>query len=290
MRHAIVKLFLAIWGTIGLLIINNISLISLLRLNLFMRRLISWLRFVMLVYLMLYIIITSYVFYPILPHSYWRRFFHRPWARSILWAIGAKFEITGSIGKDYIQPNTMFVQNHISWLDTLVMSSVYCTNYVGKIELLNWGLLRNIIKSGGTVFIDRKNKRDLVLANKKIAAVLMSGWGMGLFPEGTTSDGLSVLPFHASIFESAMLAKSKVVPVVLRYRNADGTPSTAVTFSQKTWMETVWGTLRLQGLVIKLDILAAVNATDFSSRDALSQYMYEQINQVYHSDLADISH
>jgi 1-acyl-sn-glycerol-3-phosphate acyltransferase len=211
--------------------------------------------------------------------------FHRYWARAMLWAVGAKLEVVDSIGGGYIQPNTMFVQNHISWLDTLVMSSQYCTNYVGKVEMLKWRLLRNIIKSGGTVFIDRKNKRELVLANKKIAAVLTSGWAMGLFPEGTTSDGTTVLPFHASIFESAIIAQSKVVPVIIRYRKADGSISKEVTFAKKRWMESVWSTLALRGLVIKVDILPAVNAGDFANREELSHYMYQQVSQVYHSDL-----
>ena len=114
---------------------------------------------------------------------------------------------------------------------------------------------------------------------------MLDGWAMGLFPEGTTSDGTTVLPFGASIFESAMIAKSKVVPVVIRYRNADGSFAKEVTFSKKRWMESVWNTLRLQGLVIKIDILEPVNATDFASRDELSKYMYEKISTLYHSDL-----
>ena len=225
------------------------------------------------------------IFYPFIPHSYWRRFFHKPWARALIWSTGAKLIIKGSIGDDYIQPNTMFVQNHVSWLDTLVMSSIYCVNYVGKVEMLKWRFLKNIIKSAGTVFIDRKNKRDLVLANKKIAAVLQDGWGMGLFPEGTTSDGKTIMPFHASIFEAAMLAKSRVVPVVIRYRHVDNTLASEVTFSRKKWMETVMNTLRLKKLIIKVDVLDAVNAIDYKNRETLSQDMYEKIKHIYHSDL-----
>lgn len=250
-----------------------------------MRTLISWIRFSMVIWCMIYIIAASFVIYPFIPQSYWRRFFHKPWARALIWSTGAKLIVNGSVGKDYIQPNTMFVQNHVSWLDTLVMSSVYCVNYVGKVEMLKWRFLRNIIKSAGTVFIDRKNKRDLVMANRKIAEVLASGWGMGLFPEGTTSDGQTVHPFHASIFESAMLAKSRVVPVIIRYRHLDGTLATEVTFSKKKWLETVMNTLRLKGFIIKVDVLDAVKATDFKNREVLSQYMYEKVSSVYHSDL-----
>lgn len=250
-----------------------------------MRTIISWIRFVLAILLMIWIVGTSYLIYPFISHAAWRKRFHRPWARAMLWAVGAKFEVHGSIGKDYIQPNTMYVQNHVSWLDTLVMSSIYCTNYVGKVEMLKWGLLKNIIKSGGTVFIDRKNKRELVLANRKIAAVLEDGWAMGLFPEGTTSDGTTVLPFHASIFESAIIAKSKIVPVIVRYRNSDGGICKEVTFSKKRWMESVWSTLRLKRFTIRVDILEPVYATDFENREAISNYMYERVSAVYHSDL-----
>lgn len=251
-----------------------------------MRTIISWFRFAACLALIIYLVAASYVIYPLIPMAWWRKYFHKPWTRALIWAAGAKLEITGSIGSEYIQPNTMFVQNHISWLDTTVMSSVYCTNYVGKIEMLKWRLLRNIIKSGGTVFIDRKNKRELVLANKRIAKVMQDGWAMGLFPEGTTSSGMTVAPFHASIFESAMIAKSRVVPVVIRYRNSDGLPSTEVTFANKGWMESIWSTLRLSGLTIKVDVLEPVNAIDFANREELSQYMYEKISTCYHSDLA----
>lgn len=250
-----------------------------------MKFIISRVRFVALLMAMVWIVVCSYLIYPIIPLASWRKYFHRSWTYVALWAVGARMEIKGTIGKDYIQPNTMFVQNHVSWLDTIVMSRLYCTNYVGKVEMLKWKLLKNIIISGGTVFIDRKNKRELVMANKKIAAVLQDGWAMGLFPEGTTSDGSSVLPFHASIFEAAILAKSRIVPVVVRYRNLSGGLCKEVTFSKKRWMESVWNTLHLNGFVIKVDILEPVYAADFENREAISNYMYEKISQVYHSDL-----
>ncbi len=200
-------------------------------------------------------------------------------------AIGAKMVVKSAIDGEWRQPNTMFVQNHISWLDTMVMNSLYGASYVGKIEMLKWGFLKNVITAGETVFIDRKNKRELVLANKKIAKVLENGGAMGLFPEGTTSDGQTVLPFHASIFEAAIIAKSRIVPVVVRYRHEDGSLCTEVTFSKKKWMESVWSTLRLKKLIIKVDILEPVYAKDFENREAISNYVYEKISAVYHSDL-----
>lgn len=251
-----------------------------------MRTLISWIRFSILIVFMIFVIVASYTYYKIVPHSVWRKTVHKYWSRLMLWGVGARMEVNGVLlGDEYIQPNTMFVQNHVSWLDTMVMSSRYCTNYVGKVEMLQWKLLKNIITAGGTVFIDRKNKRELVKANQKVADVLKSGWGMGLFPEGTTSDGTTILPFHASFFEAAILAKSRIVPVVVRYRNIGGGLCKEVTFAKKAWMESVWSTLRLNGFVIKVDMLEPIYAADFASREEISKYVYEKMYQVYHSDL-----
>ncbi|AUR51787.1 hypothetical protein CUN60_05590 [Aquella oligotrophica] len=82
-----------------------------------------------------------------------------------------------------------------------------------------------------------------------------------------------------------MIAKSRVVPAVLRYRHAKGGLATEVTFAGKGWMETVMNTLRLDDLVIKIDVLEPVNAIDFPDRESLSQYMYAKISDFYHSDL-----
>lgn len=252
-----------------------------------MRTLISWLRFIKVLLWMFFVVVASYIYYPLVTMALWRKSVHRPWAHGVLNSIGSEVRITRSklMTDEFIQPNTMFVQNHVSWLDTIVMNSIYCTNYVGKIEMLQWGLLKNIIKSGGTVFIDRKNKRELVLANRKIAEVLQSGWAMGLFPEGTTSDGTTVLPFHASIFEAAILAKSKIVPVVTRYRNEDDSLCREVTFSNKGWMESVWSTFRMKKIIIKVDILDPIYAADFENREAISNHLFKKVSEVYHSDL-----
>lgn len=253
-----------------------------------MRTLISYFRFIRVLFHMVVVVLSSYILLPIIGMQPWRKFTHQRWSKNMLRAIGAEVIVNSSLDGEWKQPNTMFVQNHVSWLDTMVMNSVYGASYVGKVEMLQWKLLKNVIIAGETIFIDRKNKRELVLANKKIAAALEKGGAMGLFAEGTTSDGTTVLPFHASIFESAILAKSRIVPVVVRYRNEDGSLCREVTFSKKKWMESVWNTLRMKKIIIKVDVLEPVYATDFENREAISDYMYEKISKVYHSDLKKV--
>ncbi|MDD3265919.1 MAG: lysophospholipid acyltransferase family protein [Burkholderiales bacterium] len=252
-----------------------------------MKIIIAYLRFAYLLMMTFVMILLSYLIYPFANPRIWRSLVNRNWARLMLWGVGAKIEVNSKLNSEYIQPNTMFIQNHISWLDVLVLSSVHCASYVGKVEMLKWGFLKNIIISGGTVFIDRKNKRELILANQKIAAVLQGGWAMGLFPEGTTSDGKTVHPFHGSIFEAAIVSKSAIVPVSVRYRNYDGSLCSEVTFSKKKWMESVWNTLKMGGFVIKIDILSPVKAVDFPNRDAIASYTHKKVYEVYHSDLRE---
>lgn len=250
-----------------------------------LKAVIAYLRFAYLLMITAIVILLSYTVYPFVKHGTWRKTVGKYWSKMLLWGVGAKVEVNSKLSNVYIQPNTMFVQNHISWLDTSVLSSIHCANYVGKIEMLKWKLLRNIIISGGTVFIDRKNKRELLLVNRRIEKVLTDGWAMGLFPEGTTSNGETVKAFHGPIFEAAIAAKSRIVPIAVRYRNLDGSLCKEVTFSKKKWMESVWNTLKLGGFIIKVDILDPVYAADFPDRDAIADYTHKLIYDIYHKDL-----
>ena len=177
----------------------------------------------------------------------------------------------------------MIVSNHISWLDTVVMLRLFYLSYIGKIEMLNWPFLNLIIKAGGTIFINRRNKRELLTVNQQVANVLVNGASVGLYPEGTTSDGVRILPFKAPILEAALMAKSNIIPVVLSYRKEDNKLATEVTFAKVNWLTTVMNTLRLKNLIVNVTVLPVVRSIDFKTRDELADYLYKEINASYQS-------
>ena len=245
-----------------------------------MRGLIAWLRVVAVILSMAFLVVAVFILYHI-SLKLIRYPIRKIWTRCLLLSTGAKINLHGVDLSSIDLRNTMVVSNHISWLDTVVMLRLYYLRYIGKIEMLKWPLLSMIIKAGGTIFINRRNKRELLTVNQQVANVLTDGATVGLYPEGTTSDGVKILPFKAPILEAALMAKSNVIPVVLSYRKEGNKLATEVTFSKVNWLTTVINTLKIKNLVINVTILPIVKTTDFKTRDELAVCLYQQINQAY---------
>jgi len=133
--------------------------------------------------------------------------------------IGLKVQV---IGKPSRGPSTLFVSNHSSWLDILVLGAVLDARFVSKAEVGTWPLIGWVAKLGRTVFVSRSRGRTGAEA-EAMRARLGGGESLILFPEGTTSDGARVLPFRSSFFAVAGAAAA-VQPVTVVYDRLGGLP------------------------------------------------------------------
>lgn len=123
----------------------------------------------------------------------------RRWSRACLRVLGGRLEIVGRA------PAAPFflVSNHVSYLDVLVLAACLDAYFVAKLEVRAWPLFGVLCRSVGTIFIDRKLRRDVVRVNRLIADVLERGYGVILFPEGTSTQGYQVDRFRAPLLEYA---------------------------------------------------------------------------------------
>ncbi|OWY37894.1 1-acyl-sn-glycerol-3-phosphate acyltransferase [Xenophilus sp. AP218F] len=158
--------------------------------------------------------------YPRLAHAE-RAVITRRWAQKALKILGVEVKVNG-VNPGFYPPNTLLVANHVSWLDIVALNSCTVTRFVAKREIRSWPLIGWLAHAGGTVFIDRGNRRDASRVNQALAHALGHGGCMAVFPEATTSDGSGLLPFKASLFEAALLSGGTVQPVSLRYQRPDG--------------------------------------------------------------------
>lgn len=119
----------------------------------------------------------------------------------------------------------VFVANHSSWLDVLVLGSVLDAAFVAKAEVSTWPLIRTIARLGRTVFVSRRRSATGREANE-LAARLAEGASLILFPEGTTSDGARVLPFRSALFGAIDPNGPAVTvqPVSIVYDRLNGLP------------------------------------------------------------------
>lgn len=111
--------------------------------------------------------------------------------------------------------------NHLSYLDILVLGSLWPGVFVAKHEIASWPLFGVAAGTAGTIFIDRDTPREVVEAGRRVSAVLASGQPVTLFPEGKITDGASVLPFLPALLAPAARDRVPCHAISLRYDTAD---------------------------------------------------------------------
>lgn len=150
-----------------------------------------------------------------------RRRMKARWSRRLLEHLGIELRHRGG------WPGGLLVANHISFLDIYVLNAITPVAFVAKVEVRNWPLLGWLAKRNDTLFLERGSRAAAQRARNELTGLLQSGGCAGVFPEGTSTLGKNVLPFHAALFQAAIDAGVTVTPVALRYRQADGQRSEA---------------------------------------------------------------
>ena len=124
---------------------------------------------------------------------------------------------------------TVFVANHVSWVDIVLLHSQRTMGLVAKREIAGWPLVGWMAARGETIYHQRGSTESLGGVLHEMLARLRAGRSVGVFPEGRTRDGREIGPFHARIFLAAVQAGAPVQPVALRY-GAHGDAQTTVAF------------------------------------------------------------
>ncbi len=116
----------------------------------------------------------------------------------------------------------LIVSNHLSYVDILVIGSVCPAVFVAKSEVRRWPVFGWLSEMAGAIFVERHRSRNVRVQLAEIIRPLEAGLPVVLFPEGTSSDGSRVLPFHSSLLEAAREAQQTVTPCAISYGWLDG--------------------------------------------------------------------
>ena len=146
----------------------------------------------------------------------------RSWGHQVLRIFAITLHVEKPHDFDPTLGKRLLIGNHISWLDIYALQAVTAARFVAKSELASWPVLGHLIARSGTVFIERAKRSDTRRINHTIMAHLAEGTTIGVFPEGTTTDGRDVLKFHANLLQSALDCGAQIVPFCLRYTDTHG--------------------------------------------------------------------
>ncbi len=145
------------------------------------------------------------------------------WSRVVLGTLGIKLEADLT----HVAPGVLLVANHVSWIDILVINAALPAAFVAKEEIRHWPLIGRLAARNDTVFLRRGSRGHARIINAQIAEILGRGRHVAVFPEGTTTDGRSLLHFHAALLQPALAAGRPVLPAAISYWEPDGRRSLA---------------------------------------------------------------
>jgi 1-acyl-sn-glycerol-3-phosphate acyltransferase len=114
----------------------------------------------------------------------------------------------------------LVVSNHLSYLDVLAYASIAPCVFVAKQEVQSWPVFGTFATMAGTIYVDRERRAGNADASVLIERALQAGVPVVLFPEGTSSDGASVLRFHSRFFEPAVRANAVVTAAAIGYASS----------------------------------------------------------------------
>ena len=137
----------------------------------------------------------------------------RAWSAGLMRVFGFRMRRVGTPSPGA----TMFVANHVSWIDIETLHSQRMMGFVAKREIQSWPVVGWLAQRGETIFHARGSTESLGGVLHEMLGRLREGRSIGVFPEGGTRGGREIGPFHARIFLAAVEAGVPVQPVALRY-------------------------------------------------------------------------
>lgn len=201
--------------------------------------------------------------------------------------LGMRFSSTGQLMS---KPGGV-VANHSSWLDIFALNARKRIYFVSKSEVARWPGIGWLARATGTVFIER-NPRQARAQTEIFQARLLAGHKLLFFPEGTSTDGLRVLPFKTTLFAAfhapPLKDKMYIQPVAVVYRAPQGEPDRYYGW----WGDMEFGPHLLKTLAaarqgaVEVHYLPPVRVADFPDRKALAAHLETAIRTAHQAALA----
>jgi len=198
----------------------------------------------------------------------------RRWLKRLMRIMGIRFSIHGTP----VAGGQMIVCNHVSWLDIPLVGAALCSRFVAKSEIQHWPVAGALANCIGTFFIRRGPGGSKPLL-EKLRPHLQSGGSVVIFPEGTTTDGHQVLPFHARLFQAAVDAGCPVQPVALRYGLAADGRDLAPFIGDDDLVSHIVRLLKASGLSAELHYCTPVFPQRDDDRHTLAQRAEDSIRR-----------
>jgi lyso-ornithine lipid O-acyltransferase len=186
----------------------------------------------------------------------------------------------------------MIVSNHCSWLDIVVLSSLFPVSFIAKSEVGTWPVVRTLARLQRSIFVERERRAKTAAVNAAIAERIGAGDAMVLFAEGTTSDGLRILPFRSALLGAAQAATAEageavLQPLALRYTHRGGLPLSRADMPEIAWhgdMELaphLAALLAGPGLTVRVSLPEALTVSAAPNRKETARLLEQRVRAAF---------
>ncbi|MDI3513547.1 MAG: 1-acyl-sn-glycerol-3-phosphate acyltransferase [Rhodocyclaceae bacterium] len=201
----------------------------------------------------------------------------RRWSRRMLGVLGIELEARGAA----VAPGCMLVANHISWVDIFVINALAPAAFVSKAEVRAWPVIGWLAARNDTIFLRRGSRGHARIINEETAALLDAGCNVAIFPEGTTTDGSTLLHFHAALLQPAIACGHAVQAIALQYRSPDDRFSAAPAYvGEMSLGECIASIVAAPRTIARVTVAAPIATADGADRRLLAARTRAQIGGV----------
>lgn len=186
------------------------------------------------------------------------------WSGRLLRILGVTLRTQGEIPRGA----SLVVANHISWLDVFALAAWRPLRFVCKSDVRHWPFIGWLVWRNEAIFVERGSRSAIARTNLSIVAALQAGDSVAVFPEGTSTTGESVLPFHPATFQNAIDLCAEVRPVALRYVDANGAHSSTASYCDDiSFMTSLRSIANGSSLTVEVVALAPLQPNGLHRRD-----------------------
>ena len=183
--------------------------------------------------------------------------------------------------------NGLFVGNHLSYIDVLVFHSRLPACFVTSMEVKRTPVLGQVCQLAGCLFVERRNKQNILNEIGEISSGLQAGLNVAIFPEATSSNGEQILRFRRPLYVAAIDAKKPVMPFCLNYRRVGNAPINLKTRDKIFWygdmdfVSHLWALAGSGGVEVEINYLAAIHPAPVDDATALAQKSQDAVEKVF---------
>jgi 1-acyl-sn-glycerol-3-phosphate acyltransferase len=201
------------------------------------------------------------------------------WSRWVLRLCGVRLRVSGQPLSDELvntgitsgSNGRLILSNHISWIDIFSINAAMPCRFVAKAEIVRWPIIGGMVAHSGTLFIERGKRRAVATVNEAVQGHLRAGESIGIFPEGTTTRGDRLLPFHSNLLAPALEVGCPVWPVGLRYTERGQFSDAAAFVGDMGLAASIAKVLVADDLEIEVAFLPALEAAAYENRHTLAR-------------------